>query len=131
MRTIKFRGKSIMTGEWFYGNLYVKDTTGRTHITTPERGCLNINPETVGQFTGIFDKDGKEIYEGDIIRGSNGSINGYECPFKTQIKWLNDGCEFNTPNWGYTDSTHYFKVIGNIHDNPELLKGSSDKEKQL
>lgn len=67
MRIIKFRGKDFHSGEWFYGNLFVKDSHGRTHISTPEYGCFCINPETVGQFTGITDEEGQEVFEGDIL----------------------------------------------------------------
>lgn len=67
MRTIKFRGKDKVTREWFYGNLYAEDDRGRTHICTPERGCLRIAPDTVGQFTGITDEEGREVFEGDIL----------------------------------------------------------------
>lgn len=81
-----------------------------------------VAPATVGQYTGLKDKNGREIYEGDIIGGSDGSINGMEWPFKSAIKWNDKECGFNTPNWGYMDSTHYYNVLGNIHENPELLK---------
>ena len=57
MRPIKFRGKDRRTGKWFYGNLYVKDIYGRTHICTTKCGCFDIDPETVGQFTGLMDKN--------------------------------------------------------------------------
>lgn len=68
-REIKFRGKAKLDGKWWFGNLVPKDTHGRTQINNPEHGgCFDIDPETVSQFTGLHDKNGKEIYEGDIIR---------------------------------------------------------------
>lgn len=126
-REIKFRGKRIDTGEWVYGSL-LQWKDGDAIICANESLYSNVlikrdvNPDTVGQYTGLTDRNGKEIYEGDIIGGSNGSINGYEWPFKLLIKWNNERCGFNTPAWGYMDSTHYYDVIGNIHDNPELLE---------
>ena len=127
MREIKFRGKRIDTGEWIFGDLLqdgdLSFIVGRLKefMDTPVNECL-VKPDTVGQYTGLKDRNGKEIYEGDIIGGSNGSINGYPWPFTLLIKWNDAACGFNTPKWGYMDSTHYYEVIGNIHDNPELLE---------
>ena len=135
IRRIVFRGKRIDTGEWLYGDLvHSKDKT-RCGILVNDAETYDelvndaetydeceVDPDTVGQYTGMKDKDGKEIYEGDIIGGSNGSINGYEWPFKFLIKWNDERCGFNTPAWGYMDSTHYYNVIGNRWDNPELLE---------
>lgn len=119
MRKIKFRGKDRRTGEWFYGNLYDKDTRGRTHICTTERGCLDIDLETVGQFTGLKDKNENEIYEGDIL--------GYpeDVDFLPETVIFKDGCfmvkdDYTTIAINAID-TEDRTIIGNIHDNPELL----------
>jgi uncharacterized phage protein (TIGR01671 family) len=136
MREIKFRGKRLENGEWVYGSLVsIHDTaiiveecdfswSPDTDITAFwfDKKENEVDPATVGQYTGLKDKNGREIYEGDIIGGSNGSINGWEWPFSSEIKWNDEECGFNTPNWGYMDSTHYYNVLGNIYDNPDLLK---------
>ena len=123
-REIKFRSKRLDNGEWVEGSLLQDDygTCMIVEFADHHEQWHEVDPETVGQFTGMKDKNSVDIYEDDIIGGSNGSINGIPWPFSLHIQWNDKACEFNTPNWGYMDSTHYYEVIGNIHDNPELLK---------
>ena len=129
MRTIKFRVEDRRTGKWFYGNLYVKDTRGRTHICTPECGCFDIDPETVGQFTGLMDKNGAEIYEGDIVEWEIDNrkyvVKFWEGMFYASVEEYNEGIL-----GGYSlhvitqgDEGYRCEIVGNIHDNTELLKG--------
>lgn len=152
MRKIKFRGKSTTSGKWVHGMLTTLKDLGaemQDMIIIKKEGVFNegsaspffmewdyIHKDTVGQFTGLKDKSGKEIYEGDII-----SVNGkYPKLIKYIDEWasyclanLTDlGCDLKTRHWQqvspcwWTDYKREIKVIGNVYDNPELLKGGND-----
>ena len=126
MRTIKFRGKPIQ-GEQLYENFVygylAKYASGVYNILVPiQWGFENyeIDPETIGQFTGLYDCEGNEIFEGDIL-----DFNG----LTVEVRFLR-GVFSLLVNGKLYDALGvdcrtdlYAKVIGNIHDNPELLKG--------
>lgn len=137
-REIKFRGKRTDNGEWVYGDLlHVKD---KTHILFSDKesrakGCLKnylVISDTVGQYTGLKDKNGKEICEGDIV-AENGNIIGsivfssrYGVSIrKNSTKWsLLNFCLDSDFDCGTLSN---IEVIGNIHNNPELMKGGSNE----
>lgn len=120
-REIKFRGKRVDNGEWVYG-YYVEpiifgEIEKRGRGLSPARRHFEVIPETVGQFTGLHDRTGKEVFEGDIlycIDNPTGYDTGnYEVIFKS-------GCfyaKYSLENW----PKYWIEVIGNIYENPELL----------
>ena len=118
MREILFRGKttrdSWVNGDILHGG-YDYHTAIREAIT---KSVIAVYPETVGQFTGLTDKNGKKIFEGDIVRDkTNGVI--------YQISYSNDSAMFIKKSVlrSSLGNPLHLEVIGNIHDNPEPLKG--------
>ena len=96
MREILFRGKKLSNGEWNEGDLLV-NSQKKIGLILPNNGkeCKIIDPETVGQFTGLTDKNGKKIFEGDIVRRFNGR--GQEV-MRYAVKWNTDCCMFGYRN---------------------------------
>ena len=125
-REIKFRGRMKRTKQWMYGDLvHVQDQPCiQVDVSTDEKKTvrMNVDPDSVCQFTGLHDKNGKEIYEGDIVRTLVSRLNATK-----NKKYRNFVIRYDAPHfWNGYDSIlmrpMYMEVIGNIHDNPELLK---------
>ena len=135
MRTIKFRGKRLDGQGWAYGYYAESDEYGdnggcehnyRETITTlyyivdrngkPEL----VLPESVGQWTGLVDRHGKEIYEGDVIKNNSGEL---EKIVFAQGSFKCASIKYPNANLYLLDSyAGYIEIIGNIHDNPSLLE---------
>ena len=129
MREILFRGKKIDGGEWIKG-FYAENGHGSSNIQPKGKflACL-VKPETVGQFTGLTDKNGKKIFEGDILESdSERFVVDWDDEFSgfylTDVNPRHQGVAMfaNVADDGY--------IIGNVHDNPEMLNNETLAEFQ-
>ena len=127
MRTIKFRGKcakdSRYKGEWVYGGLLQCEKSDDVLIVYPITDTCSctyhVDPATAGQFTGRYDKKCNEIYDGDILQDDD--KRRYQVTWDIQLsRW---SLVYGSGYYSMTEVEIHFQVIGNIHDNPELLKG--------
>ena len=134
MRELKFRGKCVDTGEWVYGNYFIDLEDFEDGIIWIEHPAIqqrygdhfkysHVHSSTVGQYTGLKDKNGKEIFEGDIAR----VFQPFNVPTKAIVEF-NDGCfELKGIELTWRDYVkcfvvnHAIEIIGNIHENPKLL----------
>lgn len=138
-REIKFRGKALNGEKWYYGSLIdygdpaFCDIVRFNDDNEAIHECVDIN--TIGQFTGLHDKNGKEIYEGDIVKWTD-EKDRMDKFLLCYVDWHKHLCKFylsfgeeQKVNDSRTDifemmrMGYNYEVIGNIYDNPELLKG--------
>ena len=137
MREILFRGKRIDNGEWVFGHLYV------THNGDYEIGCYNpdtkierwtfdVDPSTVGQYTGLTDKNGKRIFEGDrVVYPDSTSYSSYDDYSEGYVDYDEEAMRFYFTDRWFVEMEDFdvvdgmmvdVEIIGNIHDNPELTE---------
>ena len=139
-RTIKFRGKLLGNGEWVYGDLLhinggcliyygsqikceLIEVESDIAVEMSMDEIAPVDPDTVGQFTGLHDCRGKGIYEGDILQPHGNNLllevcfheGGFAC------KWNDGSCDFFPNHW----AENVTAVISNIHDDPGLLEGGA------
>lgn len=123
MREILFRGQDADSNEWRYG-YYIKRNDGDRGALILEDYYLEsyeiVKPETVGQYTGVRDKNGTKIFEGDICWFYGGDYYSglWEQNAIVAITDMTDDEQTH-----YLNNAEYCEVIGNIYDNPELLEG--------
>lgn len=147
MREILFRGKRIDNGEWEYGGYFKHNNRQKCVIGDYDKpedfddliifsgfadwnmprplNCVKVDPTTIGQYTGLIDKNGKMIFEGDILEAH---FDEYSPENATVVKviWHENG--FGTKQGDFcpdplcADDCEAWEVIGNIYDNPELLE---------
>ena len=142
MREIKFRGKRLDNGEWIYGSLLVshfKDDKKERYFITQFSGNYTfeheVDPNTVGQFTGLRDKNGRDIWEGDIFKEDGSGIvrSVFRVPggLAFEDNPVSFGYDHRAPVYPYSSIAEMqsvswlsqcCEVIGNIPDDPELLK---------
>lgn len=135
MREILFRGKTP-SGERVEGD-YVTDMFTKTpFINTSRNGYEKVLTETVGQYTGLTDKNGKKIFEGDIVKYKDTDgikFNGVALTIIGKVNYNEKNASFAIDGKDEIGAKHYdyfpiknIEIIGNIHDNPELLGGADN-----
>lgn len=143
MREILFRAKAVnrkegheyrtnyKNGDWVYGLLANNNPySDFAEMTNTDGICgIEVDKNTIGQYTGLTDKNGEKIFEGDIL---GGFLDDEYPEYKTvvSVEWCeNMWCARQGKNCPYLleeDDMYYFEVIGNIHDNPELIGGAEN-----
>lgn len=121
MRAIYFRGKRMDNGSWICGSLRTISQT-RAKILPFGLHLMDVDPATVGQYTGLKDKDGKQIFEGDIVRTemTGGTYQGFswgdqQVVFKDAAFCLSDALGRTIPLCSFAPSVS-FEIVGNVHD---------------
>ena len=121
MRIIRFRGKRIDGKGFAFGSLILPNSDNEnTYIQGWNGAKFKVIPETVCQFTGLHDKNGKEIYEGDFITYSGITSNGQK--IIRVVNYNYDYARFQGGMYPLSETKNLIEVIGNIYENPELLE---------
>lgn len=119
MRKIKFRGKDILHKSWQYGSLAKDEPQKAYYIIDNEYGRgIDVDENTIGQYTGLKDKNGKEIYEGDIVYVASEDENAFILWDKETARYI---IQFN--GWSADFDNYYGKeleVIGNIYEKIQI-----------
>lgn len=142
-REIEFRAKKLETHDWIYGNYsYIQIYDPKEYIVNSYEEYFKVIPETIGQYTGLKDKNGKKIFEGDILKNDEFTLAVVYNPRVQSFvlidgnEWLNessdricdcDDIEEKFINNIFEYNCVSYEVIGNIYENKELLGGSDNE----
>ena len=122
MREILFRAKRLTDRKWTYGDFTEVDGDCPRILSNENATMYAVAPETIGQYTGLTDKNGKRIFEGDIVCHDFGEKQiGKQYAI---VKWSEKYASFQLnpiDDWMFCKLSDV-KVVGNIHDNPELIR---------
>lgn len=124
MRTIEFRGKRLDNRVWIYGSLIVYtnlEGNRNTYIVDDSGNIYEVDPTTVGQYTGLKDNTSQKIFEGDVLRMYDNKRYSFTCIYRQSHSAFLGQC--NETRLGLANVTERVskEIIGNVHDNPELL----------
>jgi len=132
-REILFRGMKIVSGEWVEGDLFQH---GEQKFIMGNNRNTEVIPSTVGQYTGLTDKNGVKIFEGDILIFVDPDTSEYDKNERYLVQWDKETAGFLTEYFWCKKSCGLdellrlysvnYEVIGNIHDNPELIGGDNN-----
>lgn len=140
MREILFRGKVIGRNQWVYGHYFVSPLTDENSGEPPQSGwcflsgigckphhiivqnsvAFSVDPDTVGQYTGLNDKNGTRIFEGDIVECYD--YGGVKLCVSVVEYYGGGFAPFAFPNWEEDKTPEKSKIIGNIFDNPDIIE---------
>lgn len=130
MRDILFRGKRLDNGEWVDGNLFAPDKVSRMDAPTEilvgtniVRISYEVDPATVGQYTGLMDMAGRRIFEGDLVskNGKRMFVVEYSSDIASFMAYpMDDGLSTPCMNTG---TMRDYQIVGNIHDSHDLMEG--------
>lgn len=117
MREIKFRGNTN-SGNWFYGDLW--QSGGKSFIVHPDYPTYEVNIESVGQYTGLLDINGKEVYEGDVVKWADWEKVEQITPLEWDVVMCRFVCRYKNGYWRMFGSEFSVEIVGNIYENPEM-----------
>lgn len=118
-REIIFRGKSIAKSKWLYGNIQIPEAPYDKYFMWDNGWQTQVDANTIGQYTGLKDKVGKKIFEGDIVEFTNLDLPNMVIRFDNGSFML---CEDKNSTYEELRMNYAVEVVGNIYEHPELIK---------